>query len=92
MTALVAVLALLPMAMTEPSGDSIDFRALATCVGSGLLVSTIFTLWVVPLAYTLLDDAWIAFVEQVRWSLRRPSRGKSAAAPAPLEPPVGSEA
>ncbi|MEL6907229.1 MAG: hypothetical protein AAFP22_17595, partial [Planctomycetota bacterium] len=43
----------------------IDYRALATCVAGGLTVCTFFTLWVVPLAYTLLDDlgarvSWIS--------------------------------
>jgi len=57
MTALTTVVGLAPMMVTEAPADSmIDYRALATIVGGGLTLSTIFTLWVVPLAYTLLDD------------------------------------
>jgi len=56
MTALATVMGLVPMAVTEPASDGIDYRALATCVAGGLTVSTIFTLWVVPLAYVLVDD------------------------------------
>lgn len=56
MTALTSVIGLLPMAVTEPVGRGIDYRALATCVAGGLTVSTVFTLWVVPLAYTLIED------------------------------------
>jgi HAE1 family hydrophobic/amphiphilic exporter-1 len=71
MTTLTAVLGLIPMALTEPPGESIDYRALATCIAGGLTVSALLTLWVVPLAYTLLDDFSVALQKQMRWSLRR---------------------
>jgi HAE1 family hydrophobic/amphiphilic exporter-1 len=71
MTALAAVMGLYPLAVTEPAGEGIDYRALATCVAGGLIVSTVFTLWVVPLAYSLLDDLASAFASRMRWSLRR---------------------
>jgi HAE1 family hydrophobic/amphiphilic exporter-1 len=77
-TALTTVAGLLPMALTEPPGESIDYRALATCVAGGMALSTLFTLWVVPLAYTLLDDLRHAFPARVvHWRLR-PSRKASA--------------
>lgn len=82
MTALTAVMGLYPMAVTEPAGDGIDYRALATCVAGGLIVSTIFTLWVVPLAYTLLDDLAAAFSSQMAWSLRRRKPARAATTPA----------
>ncbi len=70
MTALTTVVGLLPMALTEPPGEGIDYRALATCVAGGLSVSTISTLWVVPLAYAMLDDLRIAFAARVvRWRM-----------------------
>lgn len=84
MTALTSVTGLLPMAMSEPPGGGIDFRALATCVGGGLLVSTIFTLWVVPLAYTMIDDAAAAIARQVRWCLAS-SRARKAAREAAVD-------
>lgn len=65
MTALTTVVGLIPMASTEPPGDGIDYRALATCVAGGLSVSTLFTLWVVPLAYSVLDDLREVFAERV---------------------------
>jgi len=71
MTTLTAVLGLIPMALTEPPGESIDYRALATCIAGGLTVSAVLTLWVVPLVYTLLDDLSIALGKMLRWSLRR---------------------
>ena len=60
MTALTTVFGLLPMALSKAGGEGIDYRALATCVGGGLAISTLFTLWMVPLAYSLAEDAWAA--------------------------------
>jgi len=56
MTALTTVFGLVPMALADAPSEGIDYRALATCVGGGLALSTFFTLWVVPLAYTAMDD------------------------------------
>lgn len=56
MTALTTVVGLLPMAMGDAPAQGIDYRALATCVAGGLAICTFFTLWVVPLSYTLIDD------------------------------------
>lgn len=56
MTALTTVIGLIPTAIAEPSSEGIDYRALATCIMGGLSLSTVLTLWVVPLGYTLCDD------------------------------------
>jgi HAE1 family hydrophobic/amphiphilic exporter-1 len=80
MTALTTVIGLLPMSIAEPPGDGIDYRALATCVAGGLTVSTLFTLWVVPLAYTVLDDLAHALELHSRWALRRPGQARATAA------------
>jgi multidrug efflux pump subunit AcrB len=80
MTALTTVIGLVPMTIAEPPSDGIDYRALATCVAGGLTVSTFFTLWIVPLAYTLIDDFGRAANEQVRWALRLPRRRDAARA------------
>ena len=60
MTALTTVFGLLPMALSQATSEGIDYRALATCVAGGLAISTIFTLWMVPLAYSLAEDSWAA--------------------------------
>lgn len=70
MTALTTICGLLPMATGAPPPEGIDYRALATCVAGGLAASTFFTLWVVPLAYTALDDLGAATGRRVRWALR----------------------
>ena len=66
MTALTTVFGLLPMIVTEPPSESIDYRALGAIVAGGLIASTIFTLWVVPLAYAVLDDLGLALRSMVR--------------------------
>ena len=77
MTALTTVIGLIQMSIVEPSSGSIDYRAMGSIVIGGLLASTFFTLWVVPLAYTLLDDMALAFKGRFRWALRRPGTAKS---------------
>lgn len=67
MTAMTTIFGLLPMTFAEPPADGIDYRALATCVAGGLALSTFFTLWVVPLAYTLMDDMGIALARHRDW-------------------------
>jgi len=67
MTAMTTIFGLLPMTMSEAPADGIDYRALATCVAGGLAFSTFFTLWVVPLAYTLMDDLGHAVSEHRKW-------------------------
>ena len=67
MTALTTVCGLIPMALSEPTSDGIDYRALATIVAGGLVVSTFFTLWVVPLAYSVLDDVGRTLGAHLSW-------------------------
>jgi len=69
MTALTTVFGLLPMAIGDGVGanEGIDYRALATCVAGGLTFATVFTLWVVPLAYTVIDDV----ARGLSWLVRR---------------------
>ena len=77
MTALTTVSGLLPMALTEPPSQSmVDYRALATIVAGGLITSTFFTLWVVPLAYTVLDDLGHVLSSWARWLVRSPLQGR----------------
>ena len=81
MTALTTVMGLLPMALSTPATDSISYKVLAIVVAGGLVVSTFFTLWVVPLAYTLLDDYWAALKVRLIWWLRRPGQPSGGALP-----------
>ncbi len=56
MTALTTILGLLPMALSEGAAESVSYLTMARAVIGGLFVSTVFTLFVVPLFYTLFDD------------------------------------
>ncbi|MDP6763445.1 MAG: efflux RND transporter permease subunit [Planctomycetota bacterium] len=71
MTAMTTIFGLLPMALAEPPAEGVDYRALATCVAGGLAISTFFTLWVVPLAFTLLDDLGLVLAERGRRAVAR---------------------
>ena len=59
-----------------------------------LVTSTFFTLWVVPLGYTLLEDGWEAIGHRVAWALRRPASVAIAgrADKAPTQAPQGTAA
>ena len=56
MTALTTIGGLIPMAIGSDDQIGIDYRPLGRMVIGGLLSSTVLTLGVVPLFYTLLDD------------------------------------
>ncbi len=56
MTALTTIAGLLPIALSTPDGSGISFRTLAVGVSGGLAFTTFFTLWVVPLLYSLFQD------------------------------------
>ena len=58
-------------------------RAMATLVAGGLIASTFFTLWVVPLAYTVLDDLHALIQSRFGWWMRKPGRLRVAAPPTP---------
>lgn len=70
MTALTTIGGLLPMALGDAPPEGVDYRALATCVAGGLAVSTFFTLWVVPLAYTAIDDLGGALGRWCGWTMQ----------------------
>jgi len=66
MTALTTVIGLVPTALAEPASEGIDYRALATCIIGGLSLSTVLTLWIVPLCYSQCDDLAAVLVERGR--------------------------
>ena len=83
MTALTTVCGLIPMALSRPTGDGIDYRSLATIVAGGLVTATFFTLWVVPLAYTVFDDLGRVLALRTRWWVRLTGRMRRGGAPEP---------
>ncbi len=81
MTAVTTVAGLLPIAIAQPDGNSLSFRSLAVGVAGGLTFSTFFTLWVVPLLYTLLEDFGHALRRETvgRFGRRRKERAAASA-------------
>ncbi|QNK61515.1 CusA/CzcA family heavy metal efflux RND transporter [Pedobacter sp. PAMC26386] len=57
MTAFVASLGFLPMAMSNGSGAEVQ-RPLATVVIGGLMIATFLTLFVLPILYILFESKW----------------------------------
>lgn len=55
MTALAAGAAMFPVAISPPPATE-QFRNIATGISGGLIVSTLMTLIVIPVAYSLMDD------------------------------------
>jgi cobalt-zinc-cadmium resistance protein CzcA len=64
MTALVALLGLLPMALAQGIGSEVQ-RPLATVVIGGLISSTALTLLVLPAMYRWVEDRWPAGPQHV---------------------------
>jgi len=83
MTALTTVVGLVPMMLSAAPRDGIDYRSLAVIVAGGLTSATFFTLWIVPLAYTLLDDLWECLVARFPWWIRPSAARRDAPASRP---------
>ncbi len=65
MTAISTIVGILPLALGQGAGG--ESRApLGTAVVGGMLFATLFTLFVVPAAYVLIDRMAVAGVERVR--------------------------
>ncbi|MEE2714258.1 MAG: efflux RND transporter permease subunit [Planctomycetota bacterium] len=56
MTAATTVVGLIPMALSDGGGSQISYKALSRALIGGLMISTFFTLFFVPILYTLFDD------------------------------------
>jgi len=68
MTSLATIAGAIPPALALGPGAELQ-RPMALAVLGGMAVSTLFTLFVVPAAYALIDDA-------VEWNVRRRRRGQ----------------
>ena len=78
MTALTTIGGMLPLALSEPTGEGIPYNAFGKALVGGMVTATVLTLVVVPVTYTYLDDlrtftrAWLARL----LSLGRGHRGR----------------
>ncbi|HYM82421.1 MAG TPA: efflux RND transporter permease subunit [Candidatus Limnocylindria bacterium] len=58
MTTLTTILGLLPLAFGQNRVADVLYYPLARCVIGGLAASTVLTLLLVPVLYTLIEDGW----------------------------------
>jgi cobalt-zinc-cadmium resistance protein CzcA len=65
MTALVAGVGFLPMALSRSQGSEVQ-RPLATVVIGGLMTSTLLTLLVLPVMFELVEERWPRFARFAR--------------------------
>ncbi len=63
MTASAATLGMLPIALGIGRGSEVQ-QPMATAVIGGLLTSTVLTLFIVPVVYTLFDDLYLSFQQR----------------------------
>jgi len=80
MTALTTVCGLLPLVLFPQAGEGVDYKPLAVVIVGGLTTSTFFTLFVVPIFYSLLDDlqGWLAGLLRLdRSGLRELTRARA---------------
>jgi len=82
MTAATTICGLLPIAVSKAQSGSFSFQGLAIGISGGLVVSTLFTLWTVPLVYFLLRDLgdWLHRLRHGRKLTIEPSTSASPAA------------
>ncbi len=86
MTTLTSVCGMLPLVMMPGSGSEL-YRGLGSVVVGGLIVSTFFTLVVVPLLFSLVMDARLALLGTTGVEIIAPDRapnGAVDAAPGPV--------
>lgn len=81
MTALTTILGCVPLAIEFKAGGTVSFVSLGRALIGGLTVGTLLTLIVVPLLYSLIDDAsaWFASYAASLTGLGRGLRGSRAA-------------
>jgi len=86
MTTLTTICGLIPVTMSGTSSIGLSYTSFGLTLIGGLISSTLFTLLVVPVVYTLLDDLRTAVVaalfRRMGWKRREP-------APIPVAEPTG---
>ncbi|MHB9007470.1 MAG: efflux RND transporter permease subunit [Limisphaerales bacterium] len=80
MTALTTIVGMIPLTIQPPSDIGLSYKSFGLTLIGGMTTATLMTLLVVPVFYTLFDDARLAGLQLLRWVLRS---SPSASAPAP---------
>jgi len=72
MTATTTIGGMIPLTVGDPSSIGISYRSFGLTLMGGMATATALTLLVVPIFYTLLDDASVRGLALARRALRRP--------------------
>ena len=65
MTALTTIIGMIPLTLTQPSNLGLSYKSFGLTLIGGMSTATLLTLLVVPVFYTLFDDARIALTRLV---------------------------
>ena len=76
MTALTAIVGVLPMALGNATFIGIPYAPLGRVILSGMVVATVLTVFVVPYLYAVLDDTRETAARWAAWVLARPAQGR----------------
>jgi len=78
MTALTTIIGMVPLTLQSPSDIGLSYKSFGLGLIGGMSTATLLTLLVVPVFYTLFDDARLAFTGAIRRTLHR-------------QPPIGQQ-
>jgi len=71
MTALTTIIGMVPLTLQSPSDIGLSYKSFGLGLIGGMSTATLLTLLVVPVFYTLFDDARHAFVRAIQRSLHQ---------------------
>ncbi len=85
MTALTTIIGMIPLTVQPASDLGLSYRSFGLTLIGCMIAATLLTLLLVPVFYTLFDDAREAFVRIVRGArvARRPTVGAKELSPRP---------
>lgn len=73
MTALTTIIGMIPLALSEPSDFGLSYKSFGLTLIGGMTSATLLTLLVIPVFYTLFDDARVVVGNAVTSGARRRS-------------------
>jgi HAE1 family hydrophobic/amphiphilic exporter-1 len=89
MTALTTIIGMIPLTLTKPSNLGLSYKSFGLTLIGGMSTATLLTLLVVPVFYTLFDDARVAMTRLLRRALARSSRADLVCQPGSADNPTG---
>jgi HAE1 family hydrophobic/amphiphilic exporter-1 len=84
MTALTTIIGMIPLTLTKPGNLGLSYKSFGLTLIGGMTTATLLTLLVVPIFYTLFDDARMVTMRFLAHRFRRQPRALSA--PADTQP------